>query len=70
MSGGTKQNILYTQLAEWWPLLSAPGEYVEEASLFKEALASHCKYGPRTVLELGSGGGNNASHRRFKVEVQ
>ena len=71
MGGGTKQNILYTQLAEWWPLLSSPEEYLEEASLFKEALTSHCKYGPRTVLELGSGGGNNASHLKkyFKLTL-
>ena len=69
MSGYSKQNILYSELAEWWPLLSSPEEYAEEASLYREVLVSHCKVGPRTVLELGSGGGNNASHLKKHFQM-
>lgn len=52
---------LYSQLASWWPLLSRPEDYHEEAQLFFQAFQ---KYRPniKTILELGSGGGNNASH--------
>ena len=25
---------LYTELGTWWPLLSPPGDYVDEASFF------------------------------------
>jgi SAM-dependent methyltransferase len=62
---------LYTDLADWWPLLSAPAEYEEEAAIYVGALLSACAGAPRTLLELGSGGGNNASHmkRRFEEVV-
>jgi SAM-dependent methyltransferase len=51
----------YTDLAPWWPLISAPDEYAEEAA---EA-ARHLRTAAipvGEVLELGSGGGNNAVH--------
>jgi SAM-dependent methyltransferase len=53
---------LYDELASWWPLLSPPSEYVEEAAIYRRLLDDACEPGPRTVLELGSGGGSNASH--------
>lgn len=53
---------MYTELAPWWPLLSAPADYAEEANFFKKQLLEACAVPPRTLLELGSGGGNNASH--------
>ena len=53
---------LYQELAEWWPLLSTPVDYAEEAAFFRQTLLAACKKPPRTLLELGSGGGNNASH--------
>jgi SAM-dependent methyltransferase len=53
---------LYRELASWWPLLSAPAEYAEEAALYHRVLAEACARPPRTLLELGCGGGNNASH--------
>ena len=57
---------MYHELAEWWPLLSAPADYAEEAALYRQLLDSTGEAPPRTVLELGSGGGNNASHlKRF-----
>ncbi|MDQ3982493.1 MAG: class I SAM-dependent methyltransferase, partial [Actinomycetota bacterium] len=54
--------LLYTRLAEWWPLLSPPAEYEEEAELYRELLADSAAIPVEDVLELGSGGGNNASH--------
>jgi SAM-dependent methyltransferase len=53
---------LYHELADWWPLLSQPGDYAEEAGTYREVLRSASTGPMRTVLELGSGGGNNASH--------
>ncbi len=52
----------YSELASWWPLLSSPQEYAEEAGFYRTALIEACDDNPRTMLELGSGGGNNASH--------
>ncbi len=52
---------LYTDLASWWPLLSPPEEYAEEAE-FTHQILTDLGLPIRTVLELGSGGGNMASH--------
>ena len=60
---------LYDELAEWWPLFSAPGDYAEEAAYFARVLTEACKPAPRTVLELGSGGGNNALYLKSKFEM-
>jgi SAM-dependent methyltransferase len=57
---------LYEELASWWPLLSAPAEYEEEAAFYGRTLAAACERPPRTVVELGSGGGNNASHLKAR----
>ncbi|NNF56875.1 MAG: class I SAM-dependent methyltransferase [Rhodothermaceae bacterium] len=54
--------LLYSDLAAWWPLLSAPEDYAEEAATFTALLQESCA--PQTVLELGSGGGNNAFHMK------
>lgn len=53
---------IYRELASWWPLFSAPADYAEEAALYERALREACAHPPETLLELGSGGGNNASH--------
>jgi SAM-dependent methyltransferase len=55
-------NRLYGDLAPWWPLLSAPEEYAEEAEVYRRVLVAAADIPVREVLELGSGGGNNASH--------
>ncbi len=62
---------LYTELAEWWPIFSGPEEYREEAAFFARVLKESCNPAPRTLLELGSGGGNNASHLKshFKMTL-
>lgn len=53
---------LYDEFAEWWPIFSQPADYEAEAEFFHRLLAEACTPAPHTVLELGSGGGNNASH--------
>ena len=58
---------LYCELAAWWPLMSAPADYQEEAGFYTEILREACD--PRTVLELGSGGGNNASHMKAHFQL-
>jgi hypothetical protein len=66
---------MYTDLAPWWPLLSPPEEYVEEAGMIAGLLlstlgagqaaggsrAAEQPTGRPTLLELGSGGGHNAA---------
>src|SRR5262249_14966303 len=52
---------LYTDLASWFHLLTAPEDYAEEAALYRDLLVAASSSRPRTLLELGSGGGNNAS---------
>ena len=53
---------MYEELAEHWPLVSAPEEYAGEAAELAALLAGAADRPPVTVLELGSGGGNLASH--------
>lgn len=52
----------YNDLASWWPLFSAPEDYAEEAAFFHAIFEEFSTPKARTLLELGSGGGNNASH--------
>ena len=59
---------LYGELASWWPLLSAPADYAEEAA-FLRARSNASERPARTLLELGSGGGNNASHLKARFEM-
>lgn len=59
--GATGAPRLYGDLAAWWPLLSAPSEYEEEANLYRARLLEEARRPLNDVLELGSGGGNNAS---------
>lgn len=53
---------MYRKLAEWWPLLSAPEDYAPEAAYIRTTLQAGVQGPLKTILELGSGGGNNASH--------
>ncbi len=55
---------LYESLADWWPVISPPSEYAEEAALYVEMIQGAARGSVREVLELGSGGGNNASHMK------
>ncbi len=58
---------LYTDLAPWFPLLTAPADYVEEAAFYLRAFREAADAAPRTLLDLGSGGGNMASHYKRHV---
>lgn len=53
---------LYSDLASWWPLMSPPEEYVEEAADLLPSILAASTPAPRTLLELGSGGGSLAFH--------
>jgi len=53
---------LYNEFADWWPFLSCPADYEEIATFYRRTLIKNCQHHPQTLLELGSGGGNNASH--------
>ena len=56
---------IYGTLADWWPLFSSPAHYLEEAHAYRTLLLEAGDPPPRTVLELGSGGGGNASHLKL-----
>lgn len=53
---------MYGDLAAWFHLITAPADYAEEAAFYRKTLIDACDRPPETLLELGSGGGNNASH--------
>jgi SAM-dependent methyltransferase len=62
---------LYNDLASWWQLMSPAAEYLEEAAFYSTTLRNGAQQAIETILELGSGGGNNASHMKgdFKEMV-
>src|ERR1700690_460268 len=53
---------LYSELASWWPLLSSPKEYADEAAFFRRMFVDAGLPPLPSLLELGCGGGNNALH--------
>lgn len=53
---------LYEELAPYFHLVTAPVEYVGEAAAYATAIERGARRTVRTLLELGAGGGNNASH--------
>jgi SAM-dependent methyltransferase len=59
---------LYSDLASWWPLLSPPDEYEDEAA-FAAGLFASARAPVREVLELGSGGGHNAVHLKGRFDM-
>jgi trans-aconitate methyltransferase len=60
---------LYTDLAGWFHLLTSPADYAEEAAFYRERLLEASQIPVRTLLELGSGGGNNASHLKAHFQL-
>jgi SAM-dependent methyltransferase len=60
---------LYSDLASWFHLLTAPEDYAEEAAFFTRLLREAASGPMKTVLELGSGGGNNASHMKADFDL-
>jgi SAM-dependent methyltransferase len=63
------QPSLYGELAPWFHLLTAPQDYEEEAGIYRRTLTGAADGPVRTVLELGSGGGNNASYMKQDFEM-
>lgn len=53
---------LYRDLAPWWHLFSSPADYRIETRPFRRLLLSRGDRPAKTLLELGSGGGNNATY--------
>src|SRR4029079_14733723 len=58
---------MYTDLAGWWPLLSPPAHYVEEAADLLPLLEGDDS--AQTLLELGAGGGSLASHLKTRFTL-
>ena len=56
---------LYAELADWWPLVSPSGDYVDEAPIYADLLRDGRPLEARLrALELGSGGGHCSLHMR------
>lgn len=68
MTDQAARHRLYADLARWWPLISPPDEYAEEAA-FVASLLGSAGSPVRTLLELGSGGGNSAAHIKEGLAV-
>jgi ubiquinone/menaquinone biosynthesis C-methylase UbiE len=60
---------LYTDLFSWWQLLSEPLDYAEEARFYCKLISDKKVIPVKTMLELGSGGGNNASHLKVHFSM-
>jgi SAM-dependent methyltransferase len=62
---------LYSELAPWFHLLTHPSDYAEEADHIERVIDATVQGSASTLLELGAGGGNNASHlkRRFECTL-
>ncbi len=60
---------LYDDLAPWWPVLSPPETYAEEAAFLVDQLQRAVDGPLERVLELGAGGGHLASHLPASLEV-
>jgi SAM-dependent methyltransferase len=63
------QQKLYAHLSSWWPLLSPPSEYEEEAAFYTARLLEAGTKPSSTLLELGSGGGSNAYHMKKHFQL-
>jgi len=60
---------LYDELADWFHLLTAPEESADEAAVILALLRPNVDSPLETLLELGSGGGNTASHLRAHLRL-
>ena len=59
---------MYGDLAPWWPLISPPERYAEEAAFTTHVIQS-AAIPVGEVLELGSGGGHSASHLKANFDM-
>ncbi|MCC7364079.1 MAG: class I SAM-dependent methyltransferase [Dehalococcoidia bacterium] len=69
MADALELPLLYTEFADWYYLLTAPGDYEEEAAIFTRLIETSARREVRTVLELGAGGGANASYMKARFEM-
>ena len=60
---------IYDDHAPWFHLLTPPGDYAEEAAFTIELMRRHISGPLETMLELGAGGGNVASHLKDQVRL-
>lgn len=60
---------LYSDLAPWFHLLTHPDDYAEEAAFYSALLRNNTDGDVNDILELGSGGGNNASHLKHQFDL-
>jgi SAM-dependent methyltransferase len=68
MAGMPGEYRLYQELADWWPLISPPGEYAAEAA-YLAGLFDAAPIEVREVLDLGSGGGHVAVHLKDRLDL-
>ena len=59
---------MYSDLAPWFHLLTHPSDYRDEAAFVSRVVDEVGDGTSRTLLELGSGGGNNASHLKARFD--
>ena len=57
---------MYSDLAPWFHLLTHPSDYRDEAAFVTRVVEEVVGPEAQTLLELGSGGGNNASHLKAR----
>ena len=57
---------MYAELAPWFHHVTHPDEYAGEAARVARLADAACRGPAKTLLELGSGGGNNASHLKAR----
>lgn len=69
MTSDRQQPRLYRELANWFHLLTSPADYAIEAQFYRELMTRSAEIPVTQVLELGSGGGNNASHMKADFEL-
>lgn len=60
---------LYTEFAEWWPLLSSPSDYEEDGEALWDLVKEQARGPVKRLLELGSGGGHLVHHLPRSVEL-
>ena len=59
---------MYSDLAPWFHLLTHPSDYWDEAAFVTRVVDDVGDGEATTLLELGSGGGNNASHLKARFD--
>lgn len=64
-----KSNRLYKDLAWLWPLWEDLEIYKKESNKIVKLIRKHSKIKVRTLLDIGCGGGKNASHLKKHFQV-